>query len=117
MKLTSSKTKKVVKVLSVVAVMAVMFTVCAFGASAAGNGGGGGAADANAVNTYETVIDFILVWIRRLGAAVGLIGAIMFGLAIKNDDPDRKTQGLTTMISGFCVTAIAAAADIFNLFT
>lgn len=112
MKLTS-KTKKVIKSLSVMAVMAAMFTVCTVVASAAGNAQ---QADAAAVGTYETVIDFILVWLRRGGALVGLFGAVILALGFKNDDPDRKTAGVWTMASGFLVCAIAAAADMFNLF-
>lgn len=75
------------------------------------------AAPASADATYKTVIDFFVTWIRRLGALLVLIGAIMFGLSIKNDDPDRKQQGITTMIAGFVVVAICLAVNMFDLFS
>ena len=74
-------------------------------------------ATVSADSTYVTVINFFVTWIRRLGALVVLIGAIMFGLSIKNDDPDRKQQGITTMISGFVVVAICLAVNMFDLFS
>lgn len=110
MKLTS-KTQKVIKTLSVMAVMAVMFTLCTICASAAG-----GAGDAATVETYENVMDIILTWVRRAGAAVGLFGAIILALGFKDNDPDRKTSGVWTMVAGFAVSGIALAVDTFNLF-
>lgn len=110
MKITS-KTKKVIKSMSVLAALAVIFTLCTIGASAAG-----GAGDAQTVQTYQNVMDIILVWVRRAGAAVGLFGAIILALGFKDNDPDRKTSGVWTMIAGFAVAGIALAVDTFNLF-
>ncbi len=83
-----------------------------------GNGGNGGNAGATgAEGSYTTVLTFFITWIRRIGAAVALIGGIMFGLAIKDNNADQKQTGLMTMVAGFIVVAICLAADMFDLFT
>lgn len=86
---------------------------------AAANGGQqqqqGGANDAG--SSYTTVMNFFITWIRRIGAAVALIGAIMFGLAIKDNNADQKQAGLMTMVAGFIVVAICLAANMFDLFS
>lgn len=88
-------------------------------AAAGGAAGGatGGSSTTGADITYKTVINFFITWFRRIGAVVALIGAIMFGLAIKNNDADQKQNGLVTMIAGIVVAAICQAADMFDLFT
>lgn len=82
-----------------------------------GNGQGQQQGSGTAEDAYESTMDFFLTWIRRIGAAIALIGAIMFGLAIKNDDAERKQQGLMTLAAGFVVWAICSAADMFDLFS
>ncbi len=72
---------------------------------------------ATADSAYENTIDFFITWIRRVGAMVAFIGAIMFALAIKNDDAERKQAGLMTLAAGFVVWAVCAGADMFDLFT
>lgn len=79
----------------------------------AGEGSGSDAAD----GAYQKVINFFITWLRRIGAMVALVGAIMFGLAIKNNDADQKQNGLLTMVAGFVVFAICLAADMFDLFS
>ena len=69
-----------------------------------------GSADADAA--YKKVINFFITWLRRIGAMVALIGAIMFGLAIKNNDAEQKQAALITMV----VWAVCLGADMFNLF-
>ncbi len=62
---------------------------------------------------FMSVINFFATWIGRIGLIVGFIGAIMFALAIKNDDADAKTRGLMTLASGFVVFAVTKAIDMF----
>lgn len=62
---------------------------------------------------FNTVITFFATWIGRIGLIVGFIGAVMFGLAIKNDDADAKTRGLMTLAAGFVVFAVTKALDMF----
>ena len=71
---------------------------------------------AGADAAYQTVIEFFITWLTRVGMLVGLIGAIMFALAIKNNDAEQKQAGLTTLVAGFVVAAVCGAADMFNLF-
>ncbi len=78
-------------------------------AEAAGGGGGSGAGEAQ----FNAVINFFATWIGRIGLIVGFVGAIMFGLAIKNDDADAKTRGLMTLAAGFVVFAVTQAMDMF----
>lgn len=66
--------------------------------------------------TYKVVIQFFVTWIRRIGMVVAFIGAIMFALAIKNNDADQKQNGILTMIAGFVVAAVCGAVDMFDLF-
>lgn len=81
----------------------------AYATSGSGSGGSGSAGDAQ----FLTVINFFATWIGRIGLIVGFIGAVMFGLAIKNDDADAKTRGLMTLASGFVVFGVTAALDMF----
>lgn len=64
---------------------------------------------------FNNVVGFFATWIGRIGLVVAFVGAIMFGLAIKNDDADGKTRGLMTLISGLVVFAVTKALDMFGL--
>lgn len=79
-------------------------------------GNTGGAANGAADTAYQTVIQFFVKWIRRAGAIVAFIGAIMFALAIKEKDAEGKERGLFTMIAGFVAVAVTIAVDMFDLF-
>lgn len=83
----------------------------------AAGGAGGASGSTSADSTYQTVINFFITWLRRIGMVVALVGAIMFGLAIKNNDAEQKQAGLLTLIAGFVVAAICQAADMFDLFS
>lgn len=65
----------------------------------------------NDASTFDTVVDFIVTWVQRIGYVIGFIGAVQFGLAFKNDDADGKQRGLMTLASGFIVVAICIAYD------
>ena len=78
---------------------------------------GGSSGSSQADSAYSNVINFFITWLRRIGAMVALVGAIMFGLAIKNNDAEQKQGGLLTMVAGFVVFAICLAADMFDLFS
>jgi len=115
--LTIQDKAKVKKVFTVLAVMAIMFILLSVTASAAGGGNSGSGGGAGADVAYQTVMNFIIVWLRRLGAAIALFGGVMLGLAIKNKDADQKETGIGTMIAGFVVVAITTAVNMFDLFT
>lgn len=82
-----------------------------------GQQGGSKSGSTTADSAYENTMDFIITWIRRLGAAVALFGGIMLALALKNNDADQKENGIKTMIAGFVVFAICGAVDMFDLFS
>ena len=77
------------------------------------SGSGSGTAD----TAYENVMNFIVTWIRRLGAAVALFGGIMLALGFKDNDADSKEKGIKTMVAGFVVWAICAGIGMFDLFS
>ena len=81
---------------------------------AAGSGSGSTSAD----SSYKSVVNFFVTWIRRIGALVAFIGAIMFALGIKdNNNTETKQQGVLTMVAGFVVIAITTAISMFDLFS
>lgn len=86
---------------------ALSLAATAFAESGGGSSGGAGE------EQFNTVINFFATWIGRIGLVVGFVGAVMFGLAIKNDDADAKTRGLMTLAAGFVVFAVTKALDMF----
>ena len=62
---------------------------------------------------WNTVAGIISVWVLRLGGVVIFVGGIMFGLGWKNDDAEGKSRGISTMISGGIVTALAVMVPTF----
>ena len=109
MKLMNQKNKKFAKIFTVLFTIAVVTSLTALTAFAAGGGGSEAA--------YQSTIEFFITWIRRIGMMVAFVGAIMFALAIKNNDAEQKQAGLITMIAGFIVAALCAASNMFDLFT
>lgn len=109
----NAKRKKFVLSVTTAMAMWMMSAATAFAAPAGGGGGTPAGGDGEAM--FNSVIGFFAEWIGRIGLVVGFIGAIMFGLAIKNDDADAKTRGLMTMASGFVVFAITKALNLFGI--
>ena len=72
-----------------------------------------GAVFADAEDLWNTVADLIGKWVLRLGGVVIFIGGILFGLGWKNDDAEGKSRGISTMISGGIVAALAVMVDQF----
>ena len=66
-----------------------------------------------AEDKWDTVINFMLPWIRRLGGVIILIGAVEFGLGFKNDDAEAKTKGLRIIIAGAIVAGVSLASGTF----
>ena len=84
------------------------FTAFADEAAAAASGGEG-------VDTFNTVVQFIVDWVARIGLVIGFIGAIQFALGFKDDSADGKTRGLMCLASGFIVFAVAKAYNMFTM--
>ena len=106
----NAKRKKLMLSLSTMVAMSMVTAISAFAEGGSGAGGNNAGEE-----QFNTVIQFFATWIGRIGLVVGFIGAVMFGLAIKNDDADAKTRGLMTMASGFVVYAVTFALDMFGI--
>lgn len=63
---------------------------------------------------FDSLVKFFATWIGRIGGVIALVGAVMFGFAQKNDDPDAKQRAVNTMVSGIIVFAISQAASFFT---
>lgn len=73
------------------------------------------AASTEGVDTFNTVVQFIVDWVARIGLVIGFIGAVQFALGFKDDSADGKTRGLMCFASGFIVFAVAKAYDMFTV--
>lgn len=102
------KKEKLTAKLAVSFIAALELAAPAFAADA-----GGGDVDPD--EAFNNVIGFMATWIGRVGLVIAFVGAVMFGLAIKNDDADGKQRGLMTLGAGFVVFAITKALDMFGL--
>lgn len=96
-------------------IMAASMAVSLMGITcfAANEGGGGGSTEG--VETFNTVVEFIVDWVARIGLVVGFIGAVQFALGFKDDSADGKTRGLMCLASGFIVFAVAKGYDMFQI--
>ena len=68
---------------------------------------------ADAEDLWNAVAGLIGKWVLRLGGVVIFIGGILFGLGWKNDDAEGKNRGISTMVSGGIVAALAVMVDQF----
>lgn len=66
-------------------------------------------------DAFTDIVTFFAKWIKRIGLLVAFVGAVMFALAIKNNDADQKQTGLLTMVAGFIVSALCTAIDMFGI--
>lgn len=87
----------------------MMMSVMGVTAFAEGTGGSEG------VDTFNTVVEFIVDWVARIGLVIGFIGAVQFAMGFKDDSADGKTRGLMCLASGFIVFAVAKAYDMFTV--
>lgn len=78
-----------------------------------GNNQGG--SDATGDSVWSDIISTFVKWIKRLGYLVAFVGAIMFALAVKNNDAETKQNGILTMVAGFLAVAICVGVDKFGI--
>lgn len=62
---------------------------------------------------WQTIANLIQTWVTRLGGVVMFVGGIMFGLGWKSDDAEQKSRGISTIIAGAIVVAVAALTSQF----
>jgi uncharacterized membrane protein YecN with MAPEG domain len=67
----------------------------------------------NADTLWTTIADLIKTWVTRLGGVVMFVGGVMFGLGWKSDDAEQKSRGISTIIAGAIVVAVAALTGTF----
>lgn len=94
--------------ITLASMMMSLMGMTAFAETASSSGGEG-------VETFNTVVEFIVDWVARIGLVVGFIGAVQFALGFKDDSADGKTRGLMCLASGFIVFAVAKAYDMFTV--
>ena len=88
--------------------MVMSMMLSCFGITAFADGG-----RTEGVDTFKTVVQFIVDWVARIGMVVAFIGAVQFAMGFKDDSADGKTRGLMCLASGFIVFAVAKAYDMF----
>lgn len=67
----------------------------------------------DAETMWTNVTDLIAKWVLRLGGVIFFVGGVMFGLGWKSDDAEQKSRGISTMIAGAIVMALAGSATLF----
>ena len=102
--------KKITMRIMAASMAASLMGITCFAANGAGGGG-----STEGVETFNTVVEFIVDWVARIGLVVGFIGAVQFALGFKDDSADGKTRGLMCLASGFIVFAVAKAYDMFQI--
>ena len=98
--------RSVTKIMLGMMALSMMLTFCSLNAFAATGDEG--------VETFNTVVQFIVDWVARIGLVIGFIGAVQFAMGFKDDSADGKTRGLMCLASGFIVFAVAKAYDMFT---
>lgn len=69
--------------------------------------------DAAATTEFQAILTFIGRWMRRAGAAAILFGAIQTALAMKDNNPAPKVNGVKFMAVGGMVCAISVIINTF----
>lgn len=62
---------------------------------------------------FKAIMDFIGSWIGRVGALAAFIGAIMFGLSVRNNDAGQKVGALKTIAAGGITISVSAMLSSF----
>lgn len=67
----------------------------------------------SAESLWDKVAGLLETWVTRLGGVVMFVGGVMFGLGWKNNDAEQKSQGISTLVAGAIVVAVAAMTQTF----
>lgn len=65
--------------------------------------------------SIDSFITFICDWLIKIGGVVALVGGFMFCAGWLRDDADGKYRGLTIVMAGFMMVALAKTPNIFGL--
>lgn len=70
-----------------------------------------GTASTGGDDQWETIVDTITKWGKRIGGAIAFMGAIEFGIGWKEDRLDQRTNGLRAAVSGLIVLGVCATSS------
>ena len=70
-------------------------------------------ATTNAETIFQNILLFIGTWTRRVGAAGTLVGAVMFGFAVKDNNAVGKVAALKTFAAGAIVVSVSGILHTF----
>ena len=68
---------------------------------------------ASADTEFQALMMFCMKWIRRVGSMVLLLGAVTFGLSVKDNSATQKIAGMKTIAAGGIVIATSALWRLF----
>ncbi|MDE6848795.1 MAG: hypothetical protein K2O29_05015 [Ruminococcus sp.] len=69
--------------------------------------------DTAANNEFSAILGFIGKWTRRVGSLALLIGSMMFGFSIKDNNANGKVGSLKTISAGGLAMAVSAILPTF----
>lgn len=69
----------------------------------------------NAEKEFEAILKFISSWMGRTGGLAMFLGAIVFALAIRENNANSKILGVRTMAAGAAVIAVSALSVLLSL--
>ncbi len=70
-------------------------------------------ATTNAETIFQDILLFIGTWTRRVGAAGTLVGAVLFGFSIKDNNAVGKVAALKTFAAGAIVVSVSGILHTF----
>ena len=70
-------------------------------------------ATTNAETIFQNILLFIGRWPRRVGAAGMLVGAVMFGFSVKDNNAVGKVAALKTFAAGAIVVSVSGILHTF----
>lgn len=62
---------------------------------------------------FQALMMFCMKWIRRVGSMALLLGAVTFGLSVKDNSATQKIAGMKTIAAGGIVIATSALWRMF----
>ena len=68
---------------------------------------------ADAETVFQSLLLFIGTWTRRVGAAGTLVGAVMFGFAIKDSNAVGKVAAMRTFAAGAIAVSVSGILHTF----
>ena len=67
----------------------------------------------DAETIFQNILLFIGTWTRRVGAAGTLVGAVMFGFSVKDNNAVGKVAALKTFAAGAIVVSVSGILHTF----